>query len=139
MHWRQIVVAIEIVVLFAVGFMPETMNMAANILVSFVCSMQVNAFRKIKGSPYASTMCIGNLRSGTAALSAYMRERKPRLLRQALCYFAIIFLFAIGAGIGGRLSMAYGERAIWVSSILLLISFLLMFIEEIEEAEHRWQ
>ena len=59
--------------------------------------------------------------------------------RQALCYFAIIFLFAIGAGIGGRLSMAYGERAIWVSSILLLISFLLMFIEEIEEAEHRWQ
>ena len=74
-----------------------------------------------------------------SALSAYMRERKPRLLRQALCYFAIIFLFAIGAGIGGRLSMAYGERAIWVSSILLLISFLLMFIEEIEEAEHRWQ
>lgn len=54
LHWRQIVVAIEIVVLFAVGFMPETMNMAANILVSFVCSMQVNAFRKIKGSPYAA-------------------------------------------------------------------------------------
>ena len=101
--------------------------------------MQVQAFRKVDGYAYASTMCIGNLRSGTAALSAYMRERKPRLLRQALCYFAIIFLFAIGAGIGGRLSMAYGERAIWVSSILLLISFLLMFIEEIEEAEHRWQ
>ena len=49
------------------------------------------------------------------------------------------FLFAIGAGIGGRLSMAYGERAIWVSSILLLTSLLLMFIEEIEEAEHGWQ
>ena len=138
-HWRQLIVAIEIILLFVVGFLPQDMNMAANIIVSFVCALQVNAFRKIKGSPYATTMCIGNLRSGTAALSAYMRERKPRLLRQALCYFAIIFLFAIGAGIGGRLSMAYGERAIWVSSILLLISFLLMFIEEIEEAEHRWQ
>ena len=138
-HWRQLIVAIEIILLFVVGFLPQDMNMAANIIVSFVCALQVNAFRKIKGSPYATTMCIGNLRSGTAALSAYMRERKPRLLRQALCYFAIIFLFAIGAGIGGRLSMAYGERAIWVSSILLLISLLLMFIEEIEEAEHRWQ
>lgn len=113
--------------------------MLATTLVSFSCALQVQTFRKVEGNAYASTMCIGNLRSGTAALSAYMRERKPRLLCQALCYFAIIFLFAIGAGIGGRLSMAYGERAIWVSSILLLISFLLMFIEEIEEAEHRWQ
>ena len=138
-HWRHLVLTIEIILLFIVGFIPGQLNWLANGLTSFACAMQVQSFRTVKGSAYASTMCIGNLRSGTAALSAYMRERKPRLLRQALCYFAIIFLFAIGAGIGGRLSMAYGERAIWVSSILLLISFLLMFIEEIEEAEHRWQ
>ena len=127
------------ILLFLVGFIPGNLNVLATTLVSFSCALQVQTFRKVEGNAYASTMCIGNLRSGTAALSAYMRERKPRLLHQALCYFAIIFLFAIGAGIGGRLSMAYGERAIWVSSILLLISFLLMFIEEIEEAEHRWQ
>ena len=139
LHWRQMILLIEILILFAVGFMPGELDMLATVLVSFSCALQVQTFRKVEGNAYASTMCIGNLRSGTAALSAYMRERKPRLLRQALCYFAIIFLFAIGAGIGGRLSMAYGERAIWVSSILLLISFLLMFIEEIEEAEHRWQ
>ena len=139
LHWRQGVLLAEILILFTVGFLPTEYNMLANAMASFACAMQVQSFRKVNGYSYASTMCIGNLRSGTAALSAYMRERKPRLLRQALCYFAIIFLFAIGAGIGGRLSMAYGERAIWVSSILLLISFLLMFIEEIEEAEHRWQ
>ena len=139
LHWRQMILLIEILILFVVGFMPGELDMLATVLVSFSCALQVQTFRKVEGNAYASTMCIGNLRSGTAALSAYMRERKPRLLRQALCYFAIIFLFAIGAGIGGRLSMAYGERAIWVSSILLLISFLLMFIEEIEEAEHRWQ
>ena len=138
-HWRHLVLTLEIILLFIVGFIPGQLNWLANGLTSFACAMQVQSFRTVRGSAYASTMCIGNLRSGTAALSAYMRERKPRLLRQALCYFAIIFLFAIGAGIGGRLSMAYGERAIWVSSILLLISFLLMFIEEIEEAEHRWQ
>ena len=138
-HWRHLVLTLEIILLFIVGFIPGQLNWLANGLTSFACAMQVQSFRTVRGSAYASTMCIGNLRSGTAALSAYMRERKPRLLHQALCYFAIIFLFAIGAGIGGRLSMAYGERAIWVSSILLLISFLLMFIEEIEEAEHRWQ
>ena len=138
-HWRQIIVAMEFVILFAVGFIPSGYNMIATMLVSFACSMQVQAFRKVHGYGYASTMCIGNLRSGTAALSAYIRVKNPRLLHQALCYFAIILLFAIGAGVGGRLSIAYGPKAIWVSSILLLISFLLMFIEEMEEAEHRWQ
>lgn len=35
-HWRQLIVAIEITLLFAVGFLPQSMNMAANIIVSFV-------------------------------------------------------------------------------------------------------
>ena len=135
LHWRQIVVAIEIVVLFAVGFMPETMNMAANILVSFVCSMQVNAFRKIKGSPYASTMCIGNIRSGTDALCAFIRTRDKNTLRKSLCYWGIILLFAIGAGIGGYGITIFGMRTIWISCMLLLIGFLMMFIKE-EQTEH---
>lgn len=139
LHWRQGILLVEIILLFLVGFIPGNMNVFATTLVSFSCALQVQTFRKVEGNAYASTMCIGNLRSGTAALSAYMREKKPRLLHQALCYFVIILLFAIGAGVGGRLSIAYGPKAIWVSSILLLISFLLMFIEEMEEAEHRWQ
>ena len=138
-HWRQGILLVEIILLFLVGFVPGNMNVLATTMVSFSCALQVQTFRKVEGNSYASTMCIGNLRSGTAAFSAYIREKKSCLLHQALCYYAIIFLFAIGAGIGGRLSVAYGEKAIWISSILLLISFLIMFIEEIEEAEHHWQ
>ena len=63
-HWRQIVVLVEIVILFAVGFIPERFNLLATMLVSFACSMQVQTFRKVNGYGYASTMCIGNLRSG---------------------------------------------------------------------------
>ncbi len=75
-HWRQLVLLIEIAILTIVGFMPESFNMAATVMVSFSCSMQVQAFRKVNGFAYASTMCIGNLRSGTDALSVYVRERK---------------------------------------------------------------
>lgn len=75
-HWRQLIVAIEIILLFVVGFLPQDMNMAANIIVSFVCALQVNAFRKIKGSPYATTMCIGNLRSATENLYWYRHTGK---------------------------------------------------------------
>ena len=114
LHWRQGILAAEIVILFLVGF---------------ACAMQVQTFRKIHGYSYASTMCIGNLRSGTAALSAYWRRKDPKKLEQAGYYFGIIFLFALGAGVGGNLSIAYGYKMIWVCSGLLLISFFLMFIE----------
>ena len=55
--------------------------------------------------------------------------RLRKKLEQAGYYFGIIFLFALGAGVGGNLSIAYGNKMIWVCSGLLLVSFLLMFIE----------
>ena len=66
-------------------------GMVATIMVSFSCAMQVQAFRKVNGFAYASTMCIGNLRSGTDALSVFVRERKKEQLFKALHYFGIIF------------------------------------------------
>ena len=140
-HWRQLVLAIEILLLFAVGFFPNEMDLLANAMVSFACAMQVQAFRKVNGYAFASTMCIGNLRSGTAALSVYFRERKSKQLEQAMYYFGIILMFALGAGIGGNLSIRYGIRIIWVSCGFLMISFLLMFVEKYkhfhEEHEHK--
>ena len=129
LHWRQMVELREIVMLFVVGFFPQEWNLVANALVSFACAMQVQSFRKVNGFSYASTMCIGNLRSGTAALSFYLRERRPEQLRQAMYYLGIIVLFAIGAGIGGNLSANYGIHMIWVSCGLLIVSFLLMFLD----------
>lgn len=131
MHWRQGVLLAEIVILFLVGFLPQGLNMTATVLVSFACAMQVQAFRKVNGYSYASTMCIGNLRSGTAALSVYMREKKQDQLSRALYYFGVIFVFGIGAGIGGNLSAVYGIHTIWVSCIFLSISFFLMQIEKL--------
>ena len=96
LHWRQGILLAEIVILFVVGFIPHSLNMTATILVSFACAMQVQTFRKMGGYSYASTMCIGNLRSGTAAFSHYLQDKKTEQLKQAAYYFGIIFLFAIG-------------------------------------------
>lgn len=126
LHWRQGILVLEMLILFSVGFMPEAWNLIATSLVSFACAMQVQAFRKVNGYAYASTMCIGNLRSGTAAFSVYLREKRKENLKQAMYYFGIIAVFAIGAGIGGNLSLRFGMRTVWCCDILLLISFLLM-------------
>lgn len=126
LHWRQIVVAIELVLLLVVGFIPAQYNIIATALVSFACSMQVQTFRKVHGYGYASTMCIGNLRSGMESLSIYLRDKKPEALRKALHYYGIICVFAIGAGAGGICSLHIGLRAIWGSSLLLCIAFGMM-------------
>ena len=74
--------------------------MAANIMVSFVCAMQVDAFRKIKGSPYASTMCIGNLRSATEQLYRFRHTKDRECLGRCMRYYGVILMFAVGAVMG---------------------------------------
>ena len=129
-HWRQLIILSEIVLLFAVGFLPQERNMAANMLVSFVCAMQVQTFRKVRGHAYASTMCIGNMRSGTEALCAYFRTRDKEILQKSLTYFGVIFVFGIGAGLGSLMSGLLGTKAIWCCCVSLLVSFVMMFVPE---------
>ena len=134
LHWRQVSVITEAVILAAVAFFPLSLNLPANALISFACGIQVESFRKIRGNSAATTMCIGNMRSGTEALCVYFHTRDREVLHKALTYFGVIGLFAVGAGLGALLTGAFAERGIWVSCALLAVSFLIMFIRE-EEAK----
>lgn len=127
-HWRQLILLCEIALLFLVGFLPQSVNTLANAVVSFVCAMQVQTFRKVRGHAYASTMCIGNMRSGTEALCAYLHTHERAALRKALTYFGVIALFAVGAGLGALLTARFAERAIWCSCLLLLAGMATMFL-----------
>lgn len=129
LHWRQMILLLEIIILSAVAFVPGSRNMLANVLVSLACAMQVQSFRKVNGYPYASTMCIGNLRSGTESFSVFLRNRQKGALIKALHYYGIIFIFAIGAGIGGVVSKALGYKSILISSAVLVIAFVMMIKE----------
>ena len=126
LHWRQIIIAIEMLMLCTVGFLPENLNMLANMLVSLSCAMQVQSFRTVHGFGYASTMCIGNLRSGTESFSRFLRDRDRESLYKALHFFGIIVIFALGAGVGGVISARLGLGTIWLSVMLLVIAALMM-------------
>ena len=134
LHWRQIVLLCEIVMLFVVGFFPQEQNLLANALVSFACAMQVQTFRKVNGYAFASTMCIGNMRSGMDSLCSWVLNRNPAALKKSLYYWGIILLFALGAGLGSLALDFCGAKAIWFSCLLLAVSFCLMFLkEDVEE------
>ena len=78
LHWRQLVVLGEVLLLFIVGLLPQEQNLLANAIVSFSCAMQVQAFRKVNGYAFASTMCIGDLRSGRSEERRVGKECRSR-------------------------------------------------------------
>jgi uncharacterized membrane protein YoaK (UPF0700 family) len=125
-HWRQVVLFLEVIILFAVGFIPGQYNMLASSLVSLSCAMQVEAFKTVHGFGYASTMCIGNLRCAMESLSMSIRDKDKEARVRMLYYYGVIITFAIGAGVGGILSDVMQMKAIWVCCLLLLICCFLM-------------
>ena len=132
-HWRQGVLAIEIVLLICVAFIPH--DYIANTLVSLICAMQVESFRKFHGNAYATTMCTGNLRSGTEKIVTFMRTKDKSYLNISLQYYFIIVVFCIGAFIGGIFSVNIGKKAILIPCIPLVISLGIMGYKKEESVD----
>lgn len=129
-HWRQIVILIEMIVLFGVGLLPLSYNIMATLFVSFVCALQVQAFRKAGGNIYVTTMCVGNMRSALASVSEYTRTKNKKNLKTAGFYFGIVFSFAFGAALCMFSLKFFHIKTIWISAFLLSISYMLMLRKE---------
>lgn len=113
-HWHQLTLLVEMAILAAVGFIPNSRNDLANILVSLTCAMQVEGFRRLNGNAYATTMCTGNLRSGSESLFNFFKSKDSTELRKALSYFCIIGIFIIGAGFGAVITRVIGLKAVFL-------------------------
>ena len=130
-HWRQITVLFEILVLFVVGFIPMgSMDLTANAAVSFVCAIQVESFRKLNGNTFATTMCTGNLRSAAELLYKYKQTKDIDTVKKSLKYYGVILFFILGAFIGAAVSDILSGKAVLVCCVILAVGFAVMFIEK---------
>lgn len=131
-HWRQISILIEAIVLAIVCLFPQQMNLWANALTSLACGIQVETFRKIHGSGVATTMCVGNLRSATEHMGEYWGTKDKIHLYKGLMYYGIIISFIVGAVFGNICIQMLKGNAILVCSGILMLAFWMMFSEEKE-------
>ncbi len=128
MHWRQIIVLAEIILLVVCGFIPDGKgNTAVNVMISFVCSLQVESFRVINGNTVATTMCTGNLRSGTELLFIGIRKKNKQIALRSLTYYGINLFFTLGAIAGAVATKFLDVKSIFIASVLLVIPFIMMF------------
>lgn len=131
-HWRQIVLIIEMLLIAVVGIIPVgEMNMWANIIVSFVCALQVESFRKLHGSQYATTMCTGNLRSACQGLYDFFSKRDREQGINAARYFGIIAVFIFGAAISFPFIESFGGASVIACLLPMAAALVLMNREKI--------
>lgn len=128
LHWRQIVITLEFLVLLCIAFVPSGgFDDIVNVLVSFVCSMQVESFRLLHGNAYTTTMCTGNLRTATEQLFYYNINKDKKAIHKSLQHYGIILFFIVGAVIGTALTRMLAEKAVLVVCGLLAAVFVIMF------------
>ncbi|MDD3118529.1 MAG: YoaK family protein [Victivallales bacterium] len=125
--WHQSVILLELCLLLLVYFIPYgEWDFAVNALISFVCALQVQTFRRVRGFPFASTMCTGNLRSGTDALFRAWQERNRQEWHKALHYYVVIVCFIAGATTGAILLHHYGKPVFLLAPLGLAAVFFLI-------------
>lgn len=135
LHWRQLALAIEAAILVGVSFIGSDHNLWANSLTSLACGIQVQAFRKLHGKAFATTMCIGNLRSGTQEIVTFAHTRDRERLETGLLYYGVIVCFVSGAVLGSALLGAVGLWAILGSPVLIAVAFLILFTDREKRRE----
>ena len=118
--WRHIILGMEILLLAVCIFLPSRdMDHIVSITISFICALQTQAFRSLKGLSYISVMCTGNLRSGVQELCNYRRLRKRRHLVNSYYYFIIVVSFVGGAVAGALLAQSFGHFSLLFPVALL--------------------
>lgn len=134
-HFQQILVACECTALAGIGLVPASApNLLVTVSVSFLSALQVCGFRSLEGSPYATTMCTGNLRAATENLCHFLTEKDRAAGRRSLRLFLIIFIFCAGAAAGTISCRFLGSYACLLCCAVLLIVLSLLSAENRKSA-----
>ena len=127
-HWRQVVLMIEMMIVILVSIIPiGPYNVIVHVMISFLCAMQAECFKKVLGSPFSSTMCTGNLRSSVENLYEVMVQKNQKSLMKSIRYILIICFFIFGVIVGVWLTYYFDKDAILFCLIPIMCSLLAMF------------
>lgn len=137
-QWRHIVLAVEATLLFIIGLLPHTIpDNVVNVVVSFICAMQVNSFAKLHDSNYATTMCTGNLKSATQALADSIYGYDPESFPVFLRYIAVLLAFCGGAALGAVMTKVLAARSAWFCTLILVGCIVLLYSDRFSSPARR--
>ena len=133
-RWCQAVLLLEMLLLFLVSLIPlGRLDLLATALVSLVCALQVESFRKFGSNSFSSTMCTGNLRSGAELLNQFFAEGDKEKLSVSLKYFGIDGVFLLGVAVGHWTTRFWSTQAVWLAIFVLGLLFILFTLRQTKD------
>ena len=124
LRWDTWLIGFEIVVLFAMGFVPMSWPVQiVQVTINFLCSMQYNTFRQAEGVPMATTFITNHIRQTGIWTVTALRRHNAAAGRRALRHFLMIGSFFLGGLVLTLLCGVMQEKAIWLAVLPLGICF----------------
>ena len=98
------------------------------IVISFICAIQFDGFRKVNNLVFASVFCTGNLRSMSEHLYKYFVLKKKESKIPFLIYLSVITVFLSGVILGAAMSKYLLHKAIIVPVFIIFINLIFVIV-----------
>lgn len=98
------------------------------IVISFICAIQFDGFRKINNLVFASVFCTGNLRSMSEHLYKYVVLKKKESRTPLFIYTTVIIVFLTGVLLGASMSKLLYHKAIIVPLVIICINLVFVIV-----------
>ena len=110
--WERILLFFSLIVTICLGFIPETAPFEfTNFSIAFTAAMQFNTFEKAHGMGMATPFCTN-----------HVKTRDSNKLRISLSHLSMILSFITGATLSIFLGKFFLGKAIWLSSIFIVVT-----------------
>lgn len=124
LRWETMLVGGEAAVVFLLGLLPDSAPyQISQVAINFICSMQYNTFRQLRGVPMATTFCTNHIRQVGVNLAQIAGGRWGESVRRLRTHSAMLCLFVAGGAAGAVLCAWAGGRAVWGAGVLLAAAF----------------
>lgn len=122
LRWETILVAIEIIFIIALGFVPDSAPyQISQVAINFICSMQYNTFRQSEGIPMATTFCTNHVRQVGIHLYKFLSHKDTVFIKRMLHHLGMLCMFVGGGVVGVVICNLFAGRAIWAAAIPMTI------------------
>jgi uncharacterized membrane protein YoaK (UPF0700 family) len=126
---EPVVLAVEILVLFALAWLPSNApDILITMTIAFAASLQMATFREVGGKTYSSTFTTGNLRTMIeSGFDWLVIGRLPAQLVATRQFATICAMFLAGAAAGAFTTPRLRNHALWidVAALSLVLLWLL--------------
>ncbi len=123
---------VEIIAFSIVSTLQGDSDLLANVLISFVCGIQFESFRRIHGKAMTTTVCMGNIRTATQLFVEAIETKNINKLKSGSLYLFITICFVAGAVLGYFAFVQWSYKSIFVCVVFVGIALSLMILQKKE-------